>query len=135
MRSSPGTPSSTLSHKALMGRRSRQKPQPAKAQRTNGILLRCKAQHAVMAVPKREPLFMQLHLSKEIAALLQSLTVLVVEDNAFTRKVNRQLLLQLGVKTVHEAVDGVTGLEAIRRYDPDLVIVDWSLPLLTGAEL
>jgi two-component system, chemotaxis family, chemotaxis protein CheY len=78
---------------------------------------------------------MQMLPSKEIATLLQSLDVLVVEDNAFTRKVNRQLLLQLGIKTVHEAIDGVTGLDAIRRYDPDLVIVDWSLPFLTGAEL
>src|SRR6202011_2619246 len=78
---------------------------------------------------------MQAQGSKAIEALVQSLTVLVIEDNAFTRKINRQLLVQLGVKTVHEAVDGVTGLDAIRRYDPDLVIVDWSLPFLTGAEL
>ena len=75
------------------------------------------------------------HLSPEITSLLQSLTVLVVEDNSFTRRINRGMLAHLGVKTIHEAVDGADGLEAIRRYAPDLVIVDWDLPLVSGAEL
>ena len=78
---------------------------------------------------------MHAHLSREVATLLQSLSVLIVEDNSFTRKVNRSLLANIGVKTIHEAVDGIDGLEAICRYAPDLVIVDWNLPLVSGAEL
>jgi len=78
---------------------------------------------------------MHAHLSSEVAALAHSLSVLIVEDNSFTRKVSRGLLAHLGIKTIHEAADGVAGLEAIRRYAPDLVIVDWNLPLLSGAEL
>src|SRR5262245_43531211 len=74
-------------------------------------------------------------LSPEIANLLSSLNVLIVEDNAFTRRINRGILAHLGIKTVHEAADGAAGLEAIRRYAPDLVIVDWELPLLNGGEL
>ena len=74
-------------------------------------------------------------LSRDISSLLSSLRVLVVEDNSFTRKVNRGLLAHLGVKTIYEAVDGISGLDAIRKYAPDLVIVDWDLPLVTGAEL
>jgi len=75
------------------------------------------------------------HLSPEIANLLSSLSVLIVEDNAFTRRINRGILAHLGIKTVHEAGDGAAGLEAIRRYAPDLVIVDWELPQLNGGEL
>jgi two-component system, chemotaxis family, chemotaxis protein CheY len=78
---------------------------------------------------------MHAHLSPEIANLLSSLNVLIVEDNAFTRRINRGILAHLGIKTVHEAADGAAGLEAIRRYAPDLVIVDWELPLLNGGEL
>src|SRR5262245_3218086 len=83
----------------------------------------------------RKPFAMHAPLSREISTLLAGLRVLIVEDNSFTRKVNRGLLAHLGVKTIHEANDGADGLDAIRKYAPDLVIVDWDLPHLTGAEL
>ena len=78
---------------------------------------------------------MHAQLSHEVANLVQSLSVLIVEDNSFTRKVNRGLLAHLGIRTVHEAADAIAGLEAIRTCAPDLVIVDWNLPMVSGAEL
>jgi two-component system chemotaxis response regulator CheY len=66
---------------------------------------------------------------------MQSIEILVVEDNQYMRKVIRNLLVNLGVKTVHEASDGIAGLEAIRMFAPDIVILDWEMPLLNGAEL
>ncbi len=67
--------------------------------------------------------------------LLQSIEVLVVEDNQYMRKVVRNILVNLGVKSIHEASDGIAGLEAIRMFAPDIVILDWEMPLLNGAEL
>lgn len=67
--------------------------------------------------------------------ILQSTEVLVVEDNQYMRKVIRNILVNLGVKTIHEAADGIAGLEAIRMFAPDIVILDWEMPLLNGAEL
>src|ERR1700730_926735 len=67
--------------------------------------------------------------------VLQSIAVLVVEDNQYMRKVVRNMLVNLGVKTIHEASDGIAGLEAIRMFAPDIVILDWEMPLLNGAEL
>ena len=78
---------------------------------------------------------MHARLSHDVAKLVQSLSIVIVEDNSFTQKVQRGILAHLGVKEIHEAADGVAGLEAIRQYAPDLVIVDWNLPLLTGPEL
>ena len=78
---------------------------------------------------------MHAQLTREVSALMQSLSVLIVEDNTFTQKVQRSLLAHLGVKTIYEAADGLAGLEAIRTHAPDLVIVDWNLPLLNGAEM
>jgi CheY-like chemotaxis protein len=66
---------------------------------------------------------------------LQSITVLVVDDNQYMRKVVRNILVSLGVKNVLEAGDGTSGLEAIRMFAPDLVILDWEMPLLNGAEV
>jgi two-component system chemotaxis response regulator CheY len=73
--------------------------------------------------------------NSRIDKLMQSLAVLVVDDNQYMRKIVRNLLVNLGVKNVHEAVDGIAGLEAIRMFAPDLVILDWEMPLLNGAEL
>ncbi len=60
-----------------------------------------------------------------IDKLIQSISVLIVEDNQYMRKVVRNILVNIGVKTIHEAGDGIAGLEAIRMFSPDLVILDW----------
>jgi CheY-like chemotaxis protein len=74
-------------------------------------------------------------LSKRVEQLVQSVSVLVIDDNQYMRKVVRNLLVNLGVKQIHEAGDGIAGLEAIRMFAPDLVILDWEMPLLNGAEM
>ncbi len=74
-------------------------------------------------------------LSKKIEKLVHSIEVLIVDDNQYMRKVVRNLLVNLGVKNIHEAGDGIAGLEAIRMFAPDVVILDWEMPLLNGAEL
>jgi CheY-like chemotaxis protein len=78
---------------------------------------------------------MHAYLSPEVVRLVQSLRIVVVEDNSFSQKLQRLLLGHLGVKTIHLASDGASGLDAIRQNAPDLVILDWNLPILTGAEL
>ena len=50
------------------------------------------------------------------------------------RKVMRNLLMNIGVREVYEASDGIAGLDVIRTLAPDVVILDWDLPLLNGAE-
>lgn len=72
---------------------------------------------------------------KDIEKMIQSLSVLVVDDNQYMRKVVRNLLVNVGVKNVYEAADGIAGLDAIRTVAPDIVVLDWEMPLLNGAEL
>ena len=64
-----------------------------------------------------------------------SIRVLIAEDNQYLRKLIRNLLVNVGIKRIDEAVDGLAGFEAIKTLDPDVVILDWDLPLLNGAEL
>jgi len=73
--------------------------------------------------------------NKEISNLVQSLSVLVVDDNQYMRKMVRNLLVNCGIKEIYEAADGVAALDAIRTMAPDVVILDWEMPLLSGAEL
>ena len=77
---------------------------------------------------------MNLH-AKQLEFLIQQLTLLVVDDNPFMRNLVRNLLVNIGVKAVHEAGDGVAALDLIRTANPDIVVLDWEMPLLNGAEL
>jgi len=72
---------------------------------------------------------------KKLENLIQSLWVLVVDDNQYMRKIVRNLLVNCGVKDIYEAADGIAALDAIRTLTPDIVILDWEMPLLSGAEL
>jgi CheY-like chemotaxis protein len=72
--------------------------------------------------------------AKQAEFLIQQLTVLLVEDNPFMRKIVRGLLNQIGVKEIYEAEDGIAGLEIVRSYNPDVVILDWEMPMLNGPE-
>src|SRR6204780_3672105 len=72
---------------------------------------------------------------QKIADQIQSLAVLVVDDNQYMRKMIRNLLVNCGVKDIYEANDGIAALDAIRSIAPDVVILDWEMPLLSGAEL
>lgn len=72
---------------------------------------------------------------KQADVLIHQLSVLVVDDNAFMRKLVRGMLANIGVKTIYEAADGIAALETIRAVCPDVVILDWEMPLLSGPEL
>jgi two-component system chemotaxis response regulator CheY len=78
---------------------------------------------------------MQVTFARHIEQLIGSIEVLLIEDNAHMRKVIRSLLTNLGVKNIHEAADGQSGLDAIRMIVPDLVLVDWEMPVLDGAQV
>ena len=74
-------------------------------------------------------------LASPIEAITGSIRVLIAEDNQYLRKLIRNLLVNVGIKRIDEVVDGLAGFEAIKNIDPDIVILDWELPLLNGAEL
>jgi two-component system alkaline phosphatase synthesis response regulator PhoP len=61
-------------------------------------------------------------------------SILIVEDEQSIRTVVRAYLEQAGYR-VHEALDGVSGLEQALRIQPDLVILDLNLPAMDGTEV
>ena len=68
----------------------------------------------------------------KIALLLGSRKILVVDDEHYTRKVIRTLLMSIGVRSIQEAPNGEAGLEVIRTFAPDIILVDWEMPGLDG---
>jgi CheY-like chemotaxis protein len=60
--------------------------------------------------------------------------VLVVEDHKTMREAVRMMLEPEGF-VVLEATDGESALEAIRRDPPEMVLLDYGIPGLDGAEV
>lgn len=58
-------------------------------------------------------------------------TVLVVDDEPTARIALAARLKRLGYRVI-EAVDGKSGLDALRRERPDLTILDWMMPEIDG---
>lgn len=73
-------------------------------------------------------------IQNKIQNQLSALKVLIVDDERTMRKVTRSLLQAIGVKTIYEVNDGHSGLAAICMHAPDLVILDWEMPALNGAQ-
>src|ERR1700734_2563611 len=75
------------------------------------------------------------HSKKQIENSIQSLCVLVVDDNQYMRKMVRNLLVNCGIKDIYEASYGIAALGIIRTVAGGVVVLDWEMPLLIGAEL
>jgi CheY-like chemotaxis protein len=71
----------------------------------------------------------------QIAQLIEELTILVADSNQHMRKTTRMMLTNIGAKSIYEVDDGVAALEAIRTIDPDVMILDWSIPVLSAPEM
>lgn len=72
---------------------------------------------------------------KSIDKLIQGINILIVDSNAYMRRLTRMMLQNLGAKSVLEAADGLSALEAIRACDPDVMFIDWDIPVLSGMEV
>ena len=60
-------------------------------------------------------------------------TCLIVDDSRVIRKVSRHILETLGFQ-VEEAENGQEGLNRCMEAMPDVVLLDWNMPVMTGIE-
>jgi len=60
--------------------------------------------------------------------------ILIVDDQPAFRRQLRQLLTRAGMVVVAEAADIPEAKEMVRRFHPDLAVVDIMLPGITGLE-
>ncbi len=60
-------------------------------------------------------------------------TCLIVDDSKVIRKVVRHILEDMRF-SVEEAADGVEALDHCRKNAPDLVLLDWNMPQMSGMD-
>ena len=58
---------------------------------------------------------------------------LIVDDSRMIRKVSRQIVESLGFQ-VTEAENGQEALARCERAKPDLILLDWNMPIMGGLE-
>ena len=73
--------------------------------------------------------------TKPVEKLIENLGMLVVDESQYMRKLTRMMLMNIGAKTIYEAADGVAALDLIRTANPDVIILDWDLPVLNGPQV
>lgn len=61
-------------------------------------------------------------------------TILVVDDEDFFRTLLSEMLSDEGY-TVETAEDGKSGIEAVHALHPDLILLDMSMPEMTGFDV
>lgn len=60
-------------------------------------------------------------------------TCLIVDDSRVIRKVSRHILEALEF-TVEEAADGAEALASCENSMPDVILLDWNMPVMSGID-
>jgi DNA-binding NarL/FixJ family response regulator len=63
-----------------------------------------------------------------------TLRVVIADDTSDIRQLLRSLLDQDGTEIVGEATTGQEAIEAVERFRPDLVVMDYMMPIMGGIE-
>ena len=66
------------------------------------------------------------------AEMIKRIVILIADSRSPSRSLLRSMLVQLGAKSIYEANDGAGALDAIRNVNPDLVFIDWDLPVVSA---
>ncbi|MGD1042911.1 MAG: response regulator [Sedimentisphaerales bacterium] len=64
----------------------------------------------------------------------EQITILVVEDEAHIRRV-LEYNFKLDGFEVYLAEDGATGLKLARENSPDVILLDWLMPVMNGLQV
>lgn len=58
--------------------------------------------------------------------------ILLVDDSRTIRNIQKNVLAEIGYTDVVEASDGLEALSRVAAEKPDLMLVDWNMPVMDG---
>src|SRR5687768_8348549 len=69
------------------------------------------------------------------APSIEDCVVLLADSSVYLRKLTRSMLMNSGVRIIHEVGDGLAAIDAINDINPDVMIIDWDISILNGPEV
>ncbi|SET22837.1 protein-glutamate methylesterase/protein-glutamine glutaminase [Anaerobranca gottschalkii] len=60
--------------------------------------------------------------------------VVIIDDSVFMRRVIKDILVKNGIEVIAEAENGFLGLKYVLELNPDVVLLDIEMPVLTGLD-
>jgi two-component system, chemotaxis family, chemotaxis protein CheY len=73
--------------------------------------------------------------TKQVEKLIEALGIVVADPNPHMRKLTRMMLMNVGAKLVYEASDGLAAVDIVRTANPDVLLLDWDMPMMSGADI
>lgn len=58
--------------------------------------------------------------------------VLVVDDSKTMRNIVKSVLTTMGAAAIEEAGDGQDAMSRVDAFNPDLILLDWNMPVMDG---
>jgi two-component system chemotaxis response regulator CheY len=58
--------------------------------------------------------------------------IFIIDDSKTMRNIQKSVLSTLGHTEVQEAGDGQDALSRVDAFTPDLILVDWNMPVMDG---
>ncbi len=58
--------------------------------------------------------------------------VLVVDDSKTMRNIVKGVLTGMGAAAIEEAGDGQDAMSRVDAFNPDLILLDWNMPVMDG---
>ena len=65
---------------------------------------------------------------------LSHLKLLLVEDNPHMRTLIKEVLHAFGIRNIEQADDGAAAFERLKKYEADVVVIDWMMDRIDGIE-
>lgn len=66
---------------------------------------------------------------------LPDLALLVADESRHVRQMVREMVLRVGIRRVLEAQDGAEAMSLLADARPDLALIDWDLPGVSGEDV
>jgi len=63
------------------------------------------------------------------------ISFLIIDDQLFTRRIVRSILLGFGSREVYESANGIEAIELVRTAIPSIIITDLIMPTFNGLRL
>jgi two-component system chemotaxis response regulator CheY len=65
---------------------------------------------------------------------MSDISIMLVDDSATMRKIEKVSLSKIGFQNVTEATNGSEALDKLKDGKPDLILCDWNMPEMNGLQ-